>query len=373
MKNYSEIFFNINLHPLCVIDLNYKIRKVNNSFLKAVKCDKEKIRTKYFLDFIFEDDREKVKIELKNFAKRKKEKILQIRLIDKNNNIKLMDWSIASIPKEKAIFCSGRDVTKTQNYLNKLENLNKNLTELQSSNKDLENFAFIASHDLSEPLQHIEMLCDFLDEKYDKQYIERIRYSSRRARELINATLKYARVDSEKYKMEESDTNHLIEMACSDLEIGIKDSNAKIIYDNLPIIYCEPSQIVLLFKNLIGNSLKYRSREDPVITITCKDFFNYLIFCVHDNGLGVDQKYHEVVFEIFKRLNSDIEGTGIGLSLCKRIIEKHNGKIWLESDKGKGSSFYFMIPKKENWCPLEEDHTKTISVYDDAVLPPHVS
>lgn len=232
--------------------------------------------------------------------------------------------------------------------------LKKNEEELKNSNKELEQFAYVASHDLQEPLRMITSYVQLLAKRYhnqlDEDANEFISYAvdgSNRMRILINSLLEYSRVNRV-VPFEKVDLNILLQDVLQDLKDQISENKAEVKINPLATVYGDAVLLSQLFQNLIGNAIKFKSQKKPKITITCKDENKEYLFSVKDNGIGINIDYQEKIFIIFQRLHSKEKypGTGIGLSICKKIVERHNGKIWLESEIGKGSTFYFTIQKK---------------------------
>lgn len=231
--------------------------------------------------------------------------------------------------------------------------------DLLRSNADLEQFAYIASHDLQTPLRHISSYVQLLTNKIKKtqvldpkseKWIEYILSGTKQMKSLISDLLSYSRIGRVDIKVEEIDTTKLFEHVFDELREPIRANNAKLVYSEPPKIFGIRSQIEQLFQNLIENALKFKqSDSDPVITISCKDQGEFWMFSVSDNGIGIDSKYSERIFLMFHRLHStdEYEGTGIGLAICKKIIEFHGGKIWLDSAADKGATFSFILPKNE--------------------------
>jgi len=229
--------------------------------------------------------------------------------------------------------------------------------ELEAKNNELEQFAYIASHDLKEPLVTISSLIDLLVEDYGDKFDEEgktslgfVKDSSVRMRKLIDAILAYSSLGKSKAYVN-VDCNSIIETLKDDLQNIIERTNSKIVIEKLPIVKGAELEIRLLFQNLISNGIKFTKPDvDPIVSISAEKTIieesNYWQFAVKDNGIGIDKKYQERIFAIFQRLHSrdDYEGTGIGLAHCKKIVESHGGKIWLTSEEGKGSIFYFTIP-----------------------------
>jgi len=239
---------------------------------------------------------------------------------------------------------------KNKNDENKLKEL---FVELKRSNEELQQFAYVASHDLQEPLRMVASFTQLLKRRYkDKldadanEFIDFAVDGVKRMQGLINDLLQFSRVSTQAKSLEEIDLNSALETAISNLKASIEESKATITYDKLPIIVADDFQMVQLFQNLISNGIKYRGNKSPEIKVTAYKHNNYLQFSVADNGIGIEEQYFEKIFLIFQRLHtkSEYSGTGIGLAVCKKIIERHLGEIWVESELGKGTIFHFTIP-----------------------------
>ncbi|MFY8107776.1 MAG: PAS domain S-box protein [Bacteroidia bacterium] len=245
------------------------------------------------------------------------------------------------------------DITESRKAEQVLKHKNE---QLENINKELEQFVYIASHDLQEPLLTIRNCAEIiksemavnLDEEMN-MYLDFIFQSSERLRELIKGLMQYSRIGRER-RIEEINLNNLLLDIKKDLQFSIEESSSIIKYDELPTVNAYPTELRLLFQNLISNSIKFRTlNSQTIIEITCTESDENWSFMVEDNGIGVDPKNLEKVFIIFKRLHNrdEYEGTGIGLAHCKKIIELHGGKIWMESEKGKGCKVIFTIPKNQ--------------------------
>lgn len=233
------------------------------------------------------------------------------------------------------------------------EELKKAVDQLKESNNELEQFAYVASHDLQEPLRMITAYITLLAKKYEGQldpkadeYIGYVVDGSKRMQLLISDLLKYARLTTRQKPFELANFSKVVEDVIEDLQINIKETQASIKIDPLPQILADPTQIRQLFQNLITNAIKFHSDLPPVIIISAQKDKNEWCFCISDNGIGMEPKYYERVFMMFQRLHDreKYPGTGIGLTVCKKIVERHGGRIWVESVLGKGSSFYFTMP-----------------------------
>ncbi len=227
--------------------------------------------------------------------------------------------------------------------------------ELQRSNEELEQFAYVASHDLQEPIRTIHNYCKLLLEdnleivnKKSEKHLKYIIEGSSRMRNLIKDLLDFSKIGKDDIPFEEIDLNEVIKEVKQDFVIYIKENNAEIICDYLPVIFAEKSRIRQLFHNLISNSIKFRGNISPYIHIGYENYGEYFKFFIKDNGIGIKEKYYNEVFGVFKRLYSrnKYPGTGIGLAICRKIVENYGGKIWTEPNMNKGSVFYFTFLKK---------------------------
>lgn len=261
--------------------------------------------------------------------------------------------------KVSGVISAGEDITEKKIAQQKLENT---LVELERSNKELEQFAYVASHDLQEPLRKVKTFAELfakkytgaIDEKAD-QYIGYMTSGAYRMQSLILDLLAFSRVATRGKEFKKANLNNIVKAVLDDLQISIKESGAQIEVSDLPTIDIDEIQLMQVFQNLISNAIKFRSDQQPLINISVEDKKTHWQFCVADNGIGIEMQYADRIFEVFQRLHTkeEYKGTGIGLAICKKIIERHKGKIWMESDfqtvdKQRGSKFYFTINKKLN-------------------------
>ncbi|MCG8605394.1 ATP-binding protein, partial [bacterium] len=228
--------------------------------------------------------------------------------------------------------------------------------ELARSNAELEQFAYIASHDLQEPLRMISSYCQLLQRRYrdklDKDANEFIDFAVNGAKQmqtLINDLLTYSRAGTHSKPPKPVDCNEVLEKVRNNLRVALKESHAVLKHDPLPVTCVDDSQIMQVFQNLIANAIKFKAEPSPVITIAAESKGSEWQFSFKDNGIGIDPSFLDRIFVIFQRLHtrSEYPGTGIGLALCKKIVERHGGRIWVESEPDAGSTFYFTLPKAE--------------------------
>lgn len=232
------------------------------------------------------------------------------------------------------------------------ERLRAQAEELARSNIDLERFAYLASHDLQEPLRKVEGFTLLLAERYQGQldaqadkFMGYVVDGARRMRALVTDLLKYSRVGKGELSRESTDLSLVVEKVLTDLEPTIREGNASVTHGSLPTAMAEPSLMAQLLQNLIANGLKFHGEEPPHVHVSAEQKDEGWVFSVNDNGIGIAEEYCEQIFTIFQRLHSRAEypGTGMGLAICKKIVEQHGGRIWVESRLGQGSTFYFTI------------------------------
>jgi PAS domain S-box-containing protein len=243
------------------------------------------------------------------------------------------------------------DVTERKRAEERLARL---LRELERSNKELELFAYVASHDLQEPLRMVSSYTQLLERRYsaklDDDAREFIAYAvdgASRMQRLINDLLEFSRVSTRGKPLEKTNVAEILGNVRANLSVAIEESGALVTNDFMPVVTVDPGQLGQVLQNLIGNGIKFRNGTRPLVHVRAIETPEHWEFSVTDNGIGIEKQYFERIFVIFQRLHTagDYQGTGIGLALCKRIIERHGGRIWVESTPNEGSTFAFTIPK----------------------------
>ena len=266
-----------------------------------------------------------------------------------------VEISLSPLDTEEGVLVSSaiRDITDRKRAEDELK---RTVTELARSNAELEQFAYVASHDLQEPLRAVAGCVEILQKDYgprlDGGAVELMRHAvegATRMQVLIHDLLAYSRVGTRGKPFEPTDCNAALEKAVANLGAAIHESGASITHDTLPSLMGDPTQLTQLFQNLIGNGLKFHAGNRPEIHVGARRTDDGWLFSVRDNGIGIDPQYRERIFIIFQRLHTRTEypGTGIGLAICKRIVERHGGQITVDSEPGKGSTFSFNIPDRE--------------------------
>jgi signal transduction histidine kinase len=253
------------------------------------------------------------------------------------------------------------------------EKLAAKVAELARSNAELEQFAYVASHDLQEPLRMVANYTQLLAERYrgklDEQAERYINYAvdgATRMQAMIQDLLTLSRAGRHGKDVHSIDSNQLVEQAMKNLQAAIRESGAVVKYDRLPMIRANGIQITQLFQNLIANAIKFQGAETPVVQISAVAKNGEWIFSVADNGIGIAAEHSEVIFVVFQRLHTRTEypGNGIGLSICKKIVERHGGRIWLDSKEGHGCTFKFTLPAGVNRDAEAEEKSEKAEEHD---------
>ena len=264
-----------------------------------------------------------------------------------------IEFSLIEIENQKLIQFIMQDITERKRSEQLLQ---ESIEELARINAELEQFTYVASHDLKEPLRMISSFAHLLEKRYkDKldedanDFIHFITDGVARMQDLIKNLLDYSKIGKLNRKFEEVNLNDVLKDVIDNLRQIITETKAEIIYDSLPSLFADRHELLQVFQNLISNALKFRGIDSPLIKISARPERKHWVFSIHDNGIGIDSKDFERIFIIFQRLHKteQYEGTGLGLAICKKIVERQGGKMWVESEVGKGSAFYFSIPSED--------------------------
>ncbi len=355
-EEHYRLLFDRSPLPKFVIDIEtFAFLEVNNAAVEHYGYSREEFNHLTLADIRTAEEF----TEFERLAKecctggKKLEGRLQTRHRKKNNEVIDADMRFAEIiyNRRRALLAVVVDITDRRQSEQERERL---ITELQRSNKELQQFAYIASHDLQEPLRTVSSYVDLLAMKYKgkldqnaDKYISFAVEGANRMSELINDLLAFSRVATQASSFNRVQVGEVLERALGNLRKTISESGAAITMDAMPEAKGDYTQLVQLFQNLVGNAVKFRKKDVQLrIHISAQRKGNEWVFGVHDNGIGIEPRFSERIFVIFQRLHTREEypGTGVGLSICRRIVERHGGRIWVESKPGEGSSFYFTLP-----------------------------
>lgn len=338
-----NVFFQLSHEMLAIIGEDGYIKRVNPTFEKATGFTEQELLSRPFTEFIHPDDLEATNTEFEWLREGLATEDFENRWRCKDGDYRWLSWATYPVTEEGLLYAAAHDVTAYK----RVEE------ELRRSNEELEHFAYIASHDLQEPLRMVASYVQLLARRYqgrlDSDADDFIHYAvdgTQRMQKLIEDFLTYSRTGKRGNGFAPVDCGAALEQALGNLEYARQHEHASITSDTLPVVSADYFQIVQLFQNILGNSLKFHGEQPPCIHISVqKEPFEY-IFCVRDNGIGISPAYFERIFILFQRLHTRAEypGTGIGLALCKKIIECHQGRIWIKSIPGEGTALYFSLP-----------------------------
>ncbi|GAA0714437.1 hypothetical protein GCM10009430_07630 [Aquimarina litoralis] len=332
----------------------------SKEFYQLLGYDAKSLKLSFssFINLIHPEDITKFRKSLEEQVEEQEGLDEDVRIKTKNDGYR---WYRVNAKAQKEI---NGDIQKIVGTLIDIHSKKQSENKMKQLNVELERFAYLASHDLKEPLRTVTSFTKLFKQEYSEvldenghTYLDFIENASGRMITLTNDLLQYSQLDDKSLSFETVDLNQIVKEILQDLQKTIDDNKAKILVEKLPEITCDTVQIRQLFQNLISNSLKYRKPDvAPIIQIGSEPKRRDYQFFVKDNGIGIKKEYHEKIFEVFKRLHSqeEYEGTGIGLANCKRIVDNHNGRIWVKSASDKGSSFYFSIAK----LTLDKKHEK---------------
>jgi len=361
-EEYSESIMQTVREPLLVLDSDRKVISANRSFYQTFQIKPGEVEGKVLynlgnrqwdipklrklLEEILPKNTVFLDFEIDHDFKTLGRRIMVLnarRIFHETKRMQMVLLAIEDITERKRV----------ERELKQAEELKQAIEALEVSNKDLEQFAYVASHDLQEPLRMVSSFTQLLAKRYrgklDKDADEFIAYivaGAKRMQALINDLLTYSRVDTRGESFGPIDSEAALDQAIANLRVAIEEGEAAVTHDPLPPLIADNSQIVQLFQNLLGNAIKFHGKEPPRIHVSARQENNEWVFSFRDNGIGIAPECFDRVFVIFQRLHGREEypGTGTGLAICNKIVERHGGRIWVESEPSKGSTFYFAIP-----------------------------
>jgi PAS domain S-box-containing protein len=339
-----------------IFDLEGYFLDINQKATEILGYTEEEFKSMTIWDLLRPSEISDSKSKLQTILRGEKIPVFERTLVAKDGSLIPFENSVFTVKDEngqiKFIQSILRDLRERKEAEKKLQ---KSLNDLERSNEELLQIVYVTSHDLQEPLRMVASFTQLLEKRYSDQLDDTAREfiqfavdGANRMQNLINALLMYSRVRTCGKPFQSIDCMEVLGQALINLKQAIEENHAIVTNDELPTVIVDEDQLVQLFQNLISNALKFRKDDLPHIHISAIRSDEEIIFSIQDNGIGIDPAYQEKIFIIFQRLNGHrFPGTGIGLAICKKIVERHAGRIWVESEPGKGSTFYFTIPLKE--------------------------
>ncbi|MBI2920422.1 MAG: PAS domain S-box protein [Planctomycetes bacterium] len=382
-------FFALSMDIFCIAELDGGLLHLNPAWETLTGWPVRDLKARSFADLVHPDDRDHVRNQFRCLARRDDATLFEARVLCRDGTWRAVLWNVASLTAQRVVYAVGRDITDEKraaqalraahNDLEKrvetrtlelteanaelrrqievrtrVENeLHAKASDLERSNRDLEEFAYFVSHDLQEPLRVVANYAGLLGDRLAGHldidcatFLEFIGNGAKRMKELVSDMLEYARLEAGPRPLEEVETAVCLNDALSNLGLAIGECPVEITADPLPVVFADRTGLTQILQNLVGNALKYRGEHPPVIHVSCRREADDWIFGVRDNGPGIEPGQRSRLFTIFSRIpgGGTTPGTGIGLALCKRIVERHEGRIWVESEVGRGSEFKFTIP-----------------------------
>ncbi len=347
VKNYTELF---EFTPACYYSLSSDgdIINLNTSGAQLLGKERNRLISSRFGFFVSDETKPIFNLFLRNaFDSGTRQSCEVIITTDFHRSVYVYVFGLVT-NDGKTCNLNIIDITEQKQEERKMKDL---LEKLTISNKELESFAYVASHDLQEPLRMVASFMQLLSQQYgDKldsrahEYINFAVDGAKRLYDLLNGLLSYSRIQTRGKTFTHVDTNIILTNVLKNLSLIIRERSAVIKSDKLPVLLADETQLLQLFQNLIANSIKFSS-SPPSIYISSKFDTDHYLISFKDEGMGIEPQYFGKIFEMFQRLmpKDQYDGIGIGLALCKRIVERHGGKIWVESESGKGSTFFFTI------------------------------
>jgi PAS domain S-box-containing protein len=353
---YNRSLIEASLDPLVTIDSGGKITDVNSATERATGHSRQELVGTDFSDYFTEPERARAGYQQVFREGMVQDYELRIRHLDGSSTPVLYNAAVYRDERGETagVFAAARDISERKRAE---EALAKYAADLQRSNADLQQFAYVASHDLQEPLRTMASFTQLLERRYKArldsdadEFIAFIVGGARRMQTLIDDLLAYSRIQTQARGWAETDCEAVLATAMENLERSIQEAGGMVTHGPLPRILADEGQLCQVLQNLVANALKFRGDNPPRIHVSAERLDGEWRFSVRDNGIGIEPESAERIFVIFQRLHTTAEypGTGIGLAIAKRIVERHGGRIWVESRPGEGADFRFTIPIKES-------------------------
>jgi PAS domain S-box-containing protein len=348
LRRRAERFFNLTLDLLCTINPSGRLLDLNPAWEQVLGYSRDELHGHLLTNLVHPDDLRLTSAALQRVSKEATGRF-ESRFRHKDGQYRWLAWMVVTSSQDRLLYAAARDIT--ERHLAE-EKLHRQTEELERSNRELEQFGYVASHDLQEPLRlvtnYVRLLARRYEGQLDEDADEFIGYTlegTERMRNLLSDLLAYSQIGTQSQEQVSVDLEETLKQVVDNLHLMIEANSATITHDPLPSVMADAAQMVQLFQNLIGNAIKFRSKEPPRIHVGAKQLEERWLIFVRDNGIGIDPQYTERVFIIFQRLHKPDQypGTGIGLAIARKIVERHGGRIWVDSEPGKGATFYFTL------------------------------
>jgi len=374
-------FFSLSRDLMCIAGFNGYFKSLNPVWEDVLGFSRAELMAQPFLDFVHPDDRAATLLEAERLARGGEVMLFENRYRCKDGSYRWLSWSARSVPGDRLIYATARDVTEPKQTQKQIAQLNEALrhraSELETANKELEAFSYSVSHDLRAPLRHLGGFVDLLrkralaslDDK-SRRHLEYIAGSAQQMGRLVDDLLSFSRMSRSQMRQHRVSLDRLVGEVRAELRRDVKDRAVQWRVDALPEVYGDAPMLRLAIMNLLSNALKYtRPRAPAIIEIGAQANESEHTIFVRDNGVGFDMKYVNKLFGVFQRLHfeDEFEGAGIGLASIRRIIGRHGGRTWAEGKEGEGATFYFTLPR----VPETTQPAATLKASNHALMAPN--
>ena len=357
LRRRAEQFFSLAPDLLCTISPAGRLVDVNPAWDQVLGYRPEELRGHPLADLAHPEDLPALRTALQHTAGDTVGSRFEGRVRHHDGGYRWLAWALIVSPQDPLLYAAARDITDRREAE---ETLRRQAEELERSNRELEQFAYVASHDLQEPLRIITSYVQLLARRYqgrlDPDADEFIGFAvegANQMKSLITDLLAYSRVGSRGRDLAPVEMEAVLARVLEQMQLALEESDGTVTHDPLPAVLGDEVQMMQLLQNLIGNALKFHGSKPPRIHVGARREEGHWLFFVRDNGIGIEPQHAERVFVIFQRLHGrkDYPGTGMGLAICRKIVERHGGRIWLESEPGRGTTFYFTLQPAESGGP----------------------
>jgi len=358
LRRHAEQFFNLSLDLLATVNASGQLLDLNPAWEQTLGYSRDELRGQLLTNLVHPEDLDIITVALQRVTNETAARF-ECRCRHKDGHYRWLAWAAVLSAQNQLLYMAARDITERQLGDEKLR---QQAEELEYSTRELEQFAHVTSNDLQEPLRLVSNYVQLLARRYQgklgqdaDEFISFTLDATNRMKNLLAALETYSKAGSGDKEFAPVPLEKTLQRVQDNLQVVLEDTGTIVTYDSLPSVLGNDIQMTQLLQNLIENAIKFRSAESPRIHIGVRQLGKRWLFFVHDNGIGIDPQYTEQVFGIFQRLHNQDQypGTGIGLAISRKIVERHGGRIWVDSEPGKGATFYFTLQPTESWLPAQ--------------------